>query len=174
MGVKPLISPQCSHRGDPVRVGTYEIYAGGVQYFACNDDLVGYDLLVLLTNGAPLGLVFGQRYAILAAPLIDFGGVSPEWLTLLNEVKGELEAGKRILAYCVGSHGRTGCFLGSLIALLESRDETPDPIAAVRERHCEKAVETRAQAEAIFAIRGEQLPAHYVEEFTRPTPKKEN
>ncbi len=51
--------------------------------------------------------------------------------------------------------------LGSLIALLESAEETPDPIEAVRTRHCHHAVETLAQAEGIFALRGQELPQKY-------------
>ena len=110
---------------------------------------------------------FGRSYQILAAPLADYGGVPVEWGNFLRkQVIPLLESGKRVLAFCMGSHGRTGCFLASLIAILEP--ETPDPIAAVRERHCPRAVESRAQAEAIFALRGESLPAKYEEEFRPP------
>ena len=69
------------------------------------------------------------------------------------------------MVYCMGSHGRTGTFIASLIALLESKEQTPDPIAAVRERHCSKSVETIGQARAIFALRGEKLPKKYDDEL---------
>jgi len=85
---------------------------------------------------------------------------------LREQVIPALEAGRRLLAYCIGSHGRTGSFLASLIAILEP--STADPIVAVRARHCHKSVETRQQAEAIFALRGEVLPACYGQEFYRP------
>jgi hypothetical protein len=159
--------PPCSHRGEPVQVGPYTIYAGGLQYFQSNEDLVGYDILIPLTNGFPMGMVFGQRYTIMAAPLVDYGGVPPGWRNFLEEVVKELKAGKKILAFCVGSHGRTGCFLGSLIALLE-KDETMDPLGAVWDRHCDHAVETLAQAEAIFQICGKKLPPQYVAEYSPP------
>mgnify|MGYP000325958876 CR=1 FL=1 len=162
--------PPCSHRGDPILVGSHTIYVGGLQYFQSNEDLAGYDILVPLTNGFPMGMIFGKRYTIMAAPLVDYGGVPYRWKNFVSEVADELKAGKKILAFCVGSHGRTGCFLGSLIALLESREETPDPLEAVWDRHCERAVETLAQAIAIFAIRGEQLPPHY-ERFFSSTKK---
>lgn len=122
------------------------------------------ELLVPLTN-EPIPWALGKRYNIFALPLKDYGGVPPNWRELLNEVIGELRQGRSLLAFCVGGHGRTGCFVGSLIALLESAEETPDPIKAVRERHCTHAVETRAQATAIFALRGEALPQWYVDEF---------
>jgi protein-tyrosine phosphatase len=96
----------------------------------------------------------------------DYNGVPPLWREFLQSViDNELKRGKKILAFCVGSHGRTGTFLASLIALLESSEEAPDPIAAVRERHCRKAVETGDQAEAIFALRGMEVPRKYQIEF---------
>ena len=124
-------------------------------------------MLIPLTDGR-MPFEFGVRYEVLAGCLVDYGGVPEYWEEFLEVVIDELKKGKRILAFCVGSHGRTGCFLGSLIALLESEGETPDPIAAVRERHCDHAVETKAQAEAIFALRERPLPEKYVKEFYKP------
>lgn len=147
------------HRGDAVRVGPYEVFAGGTTYLE-PQDLFDMDVVVPLTGKLPF--VFGQRYTVLAGFLPDFGGVPDNWQEFLEGVViPELEQGRRIIAFCAASHGRTGTFLASLIALLESAEETPDPILAVRERHCEKAVETLAQAEAIFALREEEVPAQY-------------
>ncbi len=158
-------TPQCSHRGGVVRVGKFSIMAGGTQYLE-PDDLARAEVLVPLTLERVVPWDFGVSYSVLAAPLQDYGGVPPYWQDFLEEsVIPRLEAGKKLLVFCIGSHGRTGCFLGSLIALLESKIETPDPIAAVRARHCLKAVESRRQAEAIFALRGEELPLHYHNKF---------
>ncbi len=152
----------CCHRDNPVRVGTYTIMAGGTQYLRPGD-LDHADLIVSLTGhmGHNTLLTFGKRYHVLAGTMVDFGGVPEYWKEFLDVVIKELKAGKRILVFCAGSHGRTGTFLASLIALLESARETPDPIRAVRERHCGHAVETQAQAEAIFALRGKSLPKKY-------------
>jgi protein-tyrosine phosphatase len=144
-------------------VGDYTILVGGTQYLR-PEDFRQADLLVPLTDRAG-PLEFGQRYQVLAGCLQDYGGVPEYWREFLGQVIEELKSGKRILAFCVGSHGRTGTFLASLVALLESEEETPDPIAAARERHCHHAVETRAQAEAIFALRGKSLPEEYEQEF---------
>lgn len=153
-----------AHRGDPVRVGPFFVLAGGYQDL-CADDLDRADVLVALTPRIP-DVAFGREYRVLAAPLEDLGGVPRGWEAFLTQkIIPRLAAGERLLAYCAASHGRTGTFLASLIALLESPEDTPDPIEAVRERHCQSAVETREQAEAIFAIRGERLPERYVEEF---------
>lgn len=162
--VVSLLRPAHSHRGNPVRVGPYTVLAGGTQYLQ-SEDLSQADILVPLTDRIPVG-VFGSFYEILAAPMRDFGGVPPGWESfLLEEVIPLLAEGERLLAFCAGSHGRTGTFLASLIAILETSEETPDPIEAVRERHCHQAVETRAQAEGIFALRGQPLPEKYQQEF---------
>jgi hypothetical protein len=153
-----------THRGEPVRVGSYEILAGGTRDLK-SQDLEKADVLIPLLDGLPK-MSFGKSYQILAAPLEDFGGVPEDWEFFLHEqVIPLLASGKKVLAFCMGSHGRTGCFLASLISILESPEETPDPIAAVRERHCRKAVESRKQGEAIFALRGQDLPEKYKEEL---------
>jgi hypothetical protein len=161
----------CSHRGQAVKAGPYEILAGGTRYLQ-SEDFGGVDLVIPLTNDLSC-LAFGGQYQVLPALMRDFGGVPEGWSEFLEQrVIPELEAGRRLLAYCIGSHGRTGTFLASLIALLESAEETPDPIEAARERHCSHAVETLMQAEAIFALRGQKLPARYRREFyTPPSPK---
>lgn len=156
----------CSHRGDKVKVGPYEVMAGGTQYLR-PEDLREADILIpLAVYDRPIPVESGRSYAVFGLPLVDFGGVPENWKELLTgSVIPRLEEGKKILAFCAGSHGRTGCFLASLIALLESARETPDPIQAVRERHCTKAVETLEQAKAIFALRGHGLPRKYRMEF---------
>jgi hypothetical protein len=149
-------------------VGPYTVLAGGTRDLT-EEDLERADVLVPLNGEAPFAL--GRAYRVIGCSLRDYGGVPKEWREFLERViVPELQAGNRLLAFCVGSHGRTGTFLASLIALLESAEETPDPIAAVRARHCHKAVETRAQAEAVFALRGEPLPAEYEKEFAPRVP----
>jgi hypothetical protein len=156
------------HKGDPIMIGGHKVLAGAMRDLTAGD-LAKADILVPLTQDIPY-MDFGVVYQIIAAPLVDYGGVPENWGTFLQEVMIPLiNGGNTILAYCVGSHGRTGTFLASLIALMESREETPDPIAAVRDRHCHKCVESLKQAEAIFALRGEVLPAKYEKEFTFTT-----
>lgn len=155
------------HRGGAVRVGLFTVLAGGTNDLQ-PEDLRKADILIPLTDKLPRTSL-GQPLPIIAAPLRDYGGVPDGWERFLRTVVIPLLAdGKRVLAYCMGSHGRTGTFLASLIALLESERETPDPIAAVRQRHCCRAVESLAQAEAIFNLRGQPLPEKYRQEFFRP------
>lgn len=129
-------------------------------YFG-GSNVVQADVLVTLNGRQPFDLQPDQDLLI-ELVLPDFGGVPSNWRELLETlVIPRLARGDRVLAFCSASHGRTGTFLASLIALLESADETPDPIAAVRKRHCQEAVETLAQATGIFALRGQPLPRRY-------------
>ena len=157
---RPLHPP---HRGGAVKVGPYTVYAGGARDLA-PEDFDEFDVLVPLTERLP-EFVFGD--IVLLSVLPDFGGVPDDWQDHLEDrVIPLLEwcnaTDRKMLAFCTASHGRTGTFLASLIALLESEEETPDPIAAVRERHCSHAVETKAQAEGIFALRGQKVPEKYL------------
>lgn len=161
----PLAVPHCNHTGQPVAVGPYTIMAGGTRYLQPTD-LAKADFIIPLEPRIPAAV--GQRVSILACPWQDFGPPPLGFEHFLREtVIPELKEGKKILVYCIGSHGRTGTFLASLVALLEP--ETLDPIEAVRTRHCDRAVETRQQAEFIFALRGQKLPSQYEEEF-KPAP----
>jgi hypothetical protein len=159
--------PHPKHIGDkPIKVGKFEIFAGGMRDLT-PDDIDKFDVLIPLTQDIP-NMTFGHPYRILAAPLVDYGGVPDTWEVFLKElVIPLLEGGHKILAYCYGSHGRTGCFLASLISILEP--ETADPIEAARKRHCKKAVESLAQAKAVYALRGEELPEKWAKDFSNVT-----
>ena len=151
----------CEHRRSLVRVGPYTITASGTQFFKPHD-LLAYDLIIPLESKFLLPPLFGVEINILMASIPDFSPPPDNWRWFLEEkVIPQLEEGKSIITFCIGSHGRTGTMLASLIALLESEEEAPDPIQAARERHCSHAVETREQAKAIFALRGSLPPCKY-------------
>ena len=170
-------APQPPYRGNPVRVGPYTVLAGGTRYLA-SSDLDKADVLIPLTGcqelnfgqlyeltaeQQPSGITAfapGKSYQVLVGKLPDFGGVPDNWEAFLRQqVIPLLASGASLMGFCFASQGRTGTFLASLIAILEP--ETDDPIAAVRQRHCEHAVETAAQAAAIFAIKGIPVPERY-------------
>lgn len=179
-----LQAPKPPYRGHVVQVGPYQVLAGGTMYLQ-PEDLAKADVLVPLTGVAEYefgstyqirsaqqpsritALEEGREYTMLVGRLPDFGGVPDNWQWFLEErVIPLLVQGKLLLGFCMASQGRTGTWLASLVALLEP--QTKDPIAAIRQRHCAKAVETLAQAEAIFALRGQALPKKYQREFSRP------
>ncbi|MBU0625647.1 hypothetical protein KKF05_04870 [Patescibacteria group bacterium] len=154
-----------SHTGQPIQVGPYTIYVAGAMHLD-PDILSEFDVLIPLTEQLPpLGI--GNFFLVLSAQLPDFGGVPDDWVEFLcGRVIPLLarchQTGERVLCFCTAGHGRTGTLLASLIAILETEEETPDPIAAVRERHCHHAVETMAQAEGIFSLRGREVPSQYL------------
>jgi protein-tyrosine phosphatase len=149
------MSKKCDHRGlVPIRVGPYEVYAGGMLY---SMEYENFDVLV------PLDRQFrydGER-TVLPAIIPDYHPPGPEIAGFLrDQLIPELEAGKRVVVFCLGSHGRTGTVIAGLIALLEP--ET-DPITAVRERHCGKAVETREQAQWVRDLHVRELSRRVTE-----------
>jgi hypothetical protein len=174
-------APEPPYRGHAVSVGPYTVFAGGTMYLEPGD-LSLVDVLVPLTGVAeyefgttytvtseqqPSGITAlepGRSYTMLVGRLPDFGGVPDNWEWFLrSRVIPLLADGKRLLGFCMASQGRTGTWLASLVAVLEP--DTADPIAAIRQRHCQHAVETLAQAKAIFALRGQDLPEKYRREF---------
>ena len=157
------------HRGSAVKVGPFTVYAAGMHDLA-GDDLEGFksesnSVLVLLSDDQIEWHCKAVEYTVLAKPLVDLGGVPDDWREFIQKLFDLLVTGKRLLIACSKGHGRTGCCIASLIAYVESGERTPDPIAAVRQRHCREAVETRSQAEAVFAIRNELLPTRYWPQF---------
>jgi hypothetical protein len=158
--------PHAPHLGEAVRVGPYTVLAAGAMYELDNRFDDPEVVHVALADHFPA--LPDREYQVVWQVLPDFGGVPDDWdVFLKDEILPRLESGQKLLAFCLGSHGRTGVFLASLIALLETPEQTPDPVAAVRQRHCEAAVETLAQAEAVFALRGEPLPTHYRDSMRR-------
>jgi hypothetical protein len=161
---------KCEHTGEkPIDIGKYK----GQIHLAAQWDVKkrvvqGAHVICPLNGSLPKHLPWGSLVPIMWCELPDRGGVPPEWGAFIQSIVNFLDQGYNILAYCVGSHGRTGTFAASLISVLEP--ETKDPIAAIRKRHCEEAVESLAQARAIFALRGEKLPEKYEKEFKPYTP----
>lgn len=158
------LRPHVPHDGErAVEVGDYKVYAAGTMY-RLGEQFDAEDTVLVPLTGEFLdgAFLFGDGYRIVWAALPDYGGVPTNWKEFLVEnIIPRLKDGQKLLAFCAGSHGRTGVFLASLIALLETSEETPDPIAAVRQRHCIKAVETLKQAEAVFALRDQPVPEKY-------------
>ena len=69
------------------------------------------------------------------------------WYELADMVR----AGMRVLVYCVGSHGRTGTALSSLLVAGEGLTGW-DAIRAVRRAHCDQSVETKDQEKYIVKL----------------------
>lgn len=157
---------KCKHSGQAVTIGPYTVYAGGTTHLKPSDYL-DYDTIIALEHRFILPPVFGKRLDIIMASIPDFHPPPKNWKNFLEiQVIPKLKEGKKILVFCIGGHGRTGTFLASLVALIEDRKETCDPIETIRRRYCQHAVETLEQAEAIFALRNEIPPQKYKQLFS--------
>ena len=89
----------------------------------------------------------GFRGEILYYPVTDCGILPDEVLDeLAGRVTERLRAGKRTAVFCAGGHGRTGYAAACVLHLLGQEN----PIAFLRRNYSMSAVETEAQAEAVF------------------------
>lgn len=159
----------CVHDANVRTIGGFEVLLGGASRGLKSEHYALADVIIPLTTGGP-AMVWGKPHLILPMHLQDYGGVPAGWKeTLEDTVVPIIKSGKKVLAFCLGSHGRTGCFAGSLIALMEPDIE--DPVAEIRKRHCSHAVETLAQVKAIFACKGTDVPEKYIKEYTYTPPK---
>lgn len=143
----------CSHDGDPVKIGRSTIYAGGGMYLS-PETMARYELRVFLrAERNSENFAFGHTArGFLWLPIVDYLTVQEHdwavWKVRLQQVYGQMQQGKRVIVFCAGGHGRTGLFLASLLALAEP--DINDPVAEIRHRYCDKAVETSEQAAQVL------------------------
>lgn len=137
----------------PRKLGDFEILLCAGDSIGL-DDLPGVDLFIPLNGNLPrIRTTF--PLPIICYELQDMSGVPESWSKFVHKMWDEIKAGKKIMAWCTGSHGRTGTLYASLLALAEP---DVDPVETARARHCSKAVETQAQIEAVYAIAGKPVP----------------
>lgn len=154
---------KCEHDGAaPVKIGGYDVWLASSTYLK-QEVISDMDYLLPLNGTIPYNSYFGQRLNIIQCELVDRGGVPSNWEEFIKAFAKAIESGSKVAAWCTGSHGRTGCFGASLIAVMEP--EIEDPIEEIRKRHCKEAVESLAQAKAIYALKGVPLPEKYIKEL---------
>jgi hypothetical protein len=150
----------------PIKIaGTEGLYCFGTRFGSAADPEPDVDYLVSL-NGDTLPSTYGKWFTILNLEMQDYGGVTNLVEVYIPVLAGLLKEGKKVGIYCTGSHGRTGTVLAMLIGHMEPNCD--DPIEVARERHCNHAVESLAQAKGIFKFLGKELPEKYEKEFYRP------
>ncbi len=137
------------------KVGDHLLYPTQDKYVTPNM-LSNFDIVCPLTDFGG-GVNYNEFCGvILWIPIKDM--TAPNHLRLRANAQRIVElmkAGNTVALWCIGSHGRTGTVLATCIGLCEP---DIDPIDAVRERHCKKAVETQSQCEAVFKALGRELP----------------
>jgi hypothetical protein len=146
MRYRKLPKPRCHTTHNPLKLGMGEVLGG-----ACSAPREGYDIYI----GFDYGMKMQHQpfpWDQVDDPIVEFqyhitdmcAPKSPkDFRKMIEWCSEQLGAGKKIHVGCIGGHGRTGTFLAALVSLYEHL--TDDPIAYVREHHCEKAVESESQ-----------------------------
>ena len=159
---------------DEVMTGFRVAYGGAQALYKITPDLSCFGKII--GGGLPVG-AYGGRKEIMAhiapqGPVYQAGTLSGNPLAMAAGIatlkqlqkKGFYAKLEKKSVRLTAGLAQAAAQERHAVAIMEP--ETADPIAAVRERHCHKCVESRAQATAIFALRGEALPEKYDKEFT--------
>lgn len=155
----PKVPPHPKHNVLLTLKGDYKILIGAGSTIYTPEENVTW---VSLNGDVPQNLKFGQPIKLISACLQDYGGVPENWEKFINKIADTIyKQNTLIAAFCTGGHGRTGTFAASLLGLMNPDIE--DPIASLRACYCEKAVETEAQARAVFKVSGKSMPSVYKE-----------
>lgn len=100
--------------------------------------------------------------AWLRLPIKDYGipaNLDREfWDALRDDIYALMKDGEKVVVFCQGGHGRTGMAAAILCYLLNPKAIGNDPIQWVRDRYCQKAVETVAQVKYVHEILGLDEP----------------
>lgn len=158
-GYKTTYKP--TYVNNQCHTGFYEIYPNlfmGAKMDVTRDLCNKVDVLIPLDSLDAKIWEFGYNGDILYIPTADFGTLPKAIeLTMIDKVLDLLREGKKIAIFCLGGHGRTGYFVGCILAELGIKD----PIKLMWDEYCKSAVESLVQLEAI----SEYLPRSNREEF---------
>src|ERR1041384_911867 len=122
------------------------------------------------TITVPRGLEVLQQYST-DLPYITInwndGGAPPVTIDFWTELpKVLLDAGyKRLLVYCMGSHGRTGTALAAL-AMVHMKMLAPAAVRMIRDKHCTDCVETYSQTDYLFGLEADAFGLGILESMT--------
>jgi hypothetical protein len=159
---QPAFSP-CYHTGEAVvlKINGVSVYGASVYKLTPADGDV-----LLNCSGTPRDYEEDQEFPAGYESLSDYvarftvinlnwvDGDAPDvtpgfWRDLPRLVKRN--GGTSLVPYCLGSHGRTGTALAAL-AIVHKRLSAYCAVEAIREIHCHKAVETRAQINYLAGV----------------------
>lgn len=149
---------RCAHVAQKVRLGAYEILAGGAM--AWTQEIPKADVFFCLidwSGQAPWWLEDHCQETGVLLHLFPIDGMGcPEksgpWEAALFEIISHMEQGKTVIVFCVGGHGRTGLALACLLRILEPNIE--DSVSEIRRRYCPRAIESPTQEEFVRTFRG--------------------
>lgn len=173
----------CKHWRDPIKVGDYTVTASASsdRCTAKITDMVPDYGVYLSTYWQPRlmlsadfprieGVQLATEYPLAIFDWVDYSTPrTSSFMPLYNWVKEQIEMGKRIDIGCFGAHGRTGTFLALLVADYE-KCGAEEAIRRVRQRHCDRAIESIAQENYIYMWCGEPIPQRQSAAANKPAP----
>ncbi|KVR21709.1 hypothetical protein WK13_34795 [Burkholderia ubonensis] len=135
----------CYHSHPALKIGEYEVYGGSCNHPAVLDAdvYIGFDYGMRLT-AASYPWNAGKGPVEVYFPITDMQAPSDpaEFINLVTWAAGQIRAGKKVHAGCIGGHGRTGTFFAALVAHMLGEK---DAVTYVRNGYCNRAVETSTQ-----------------------------
>lgn len=144
--ITPYVSCHKSH--PPLKLGDKVIYGGSCIHPTVDDAdvYVGLDSGMLRTpKSMPWTGINEVQY------FVTDGSIPKDedlFAKLVDWLKEQIEAGRKVHVGCIGGHGRTGMLFAALVSVMGL---SSDPITYVRENYCKKAVESRSQVD--FLVR---------------------
>lgn len=163
----------CLHKRDVIPIGKNVILAS--EYFSTADILkppvpdTGVYLCDLWDKFFEEPRIFGKLtdfgqptfkppFPAIIVPWTDRGVIEMDMLMwLVNGIIAKMEAGKLVEVGCLGGHGRTGTLIACVLGKVENLTAR-QAILTLRDRYCEKVVETAAQCLLIAAYLSDPDP----------------
>lgn len=144
-GGKPTGFAKCYSTHPGLKIGEFEVFGGSCSspVVLDADIYIGFDYSMSFSKGHwPWAKTSEEVYF----QIKDMHAPSnaAEFKQLVGWAAGQIQAGKKLHAGCIGGHGRTGTFLAALVTFMTGE---LDSITYVRKHYCKKAVETHDQIE---------------------------
>ena len=155
----------CSHWQDEVIIGESVVLVSGILGHQALGGVepdfgmyldAGWARVVnhdLVTPGTSYGRNDGPEVWVVSWR--DYSALNQRKYTqVVTTTADKIRENKLVEVGCAGAHGRTGTVLAGLLVALEKKS-AKQAIEAVRDRHCESAVEIQSQQEMVFKLAGE-------------------
>lgn len=146
---------RCYQKHPALEIGEFKVYGGSCLHPVVTDADVYVGLDMSMKRTADM-YPWTDRVAFLFYIQDMSTPDDPEqFKKLITWLSGQVSAGKKVHIGCIGGHGRTGMVLSALYFTMTGE---ADAITLVRQKYCQKAVETQSQVDFLVKHFG-MLPA---------------
>ena len=147
----------CKHTPDKgLQIGDITVYPTADKHMNAAT-LAEFDVVCPLTDSGTFSNMYNEFCGLIMwIPIKDMTAPDPMRLRVnVQRIIQFAKNGGKVAFWCIGSHGRTGTILATIIGMLEPN---VDPIDETRSRHCKHAIETQTQINAIFEALDKPVP----------------